>query len=125
MRGMPVVRTFTPPWAILQHVDWEGPGLIAEALAERGVGFTIHRLGQGEPAPAPDSLGGLVVMGGSMGVYQADQFPFLKQELKLIASAVAAGHPVLGVCLGAQLLAASLGVAVAPGPVFEVGEGWV
>lgn len=112
-------------WAILQHVDWEGPGLIAEALRARKLGYQIHRLDRGGAAPALEALRGLVVMGGTMGVYEADRLPFLRQEMELIAACMRAGKPVLGVCLGAQLLAAALGAEVSKGPVLEIGAGEV
>ena len=63
----------------------------------------------------------IVAMGGAMGVYEEDRLPWLAAEKRLIAEAVRAGVPYWGVCLGAQLLAASLGARVAPGPVRELG----
>jgi GMP synthase (glutamine-hydrolysing) len=72
----------------------------------------------------PDRIGsdrGLVVMGGPMSVYDSEQHPFLETELKLIADALARNRPVLGVCLGSQLLAATLGAAVVPNLRREIG----
>jgi GMP synthase (glutamine-hydrolysing) len=63
----------------------------------------------------------LVVMGGPMGVYEAGEFPFLSEEMRLIERAIAAGKPVLGVCLGSQLLAAALGSRVTKGAAKEIG----
>ncbi|MGH9466569.1 MAG: type 1 glutamine amidotransferase [Terriglobales bacterium] len=111
-------------WAILQHAPWEGPGLIAAALDAHGFEFRVHRLDQGEAVPetVPD---GLVVMGGPMGVYEARQFPFLSEEQRLLRACLAEDLPVLGVCLGAQLMAAALGAEVSRGATLEAGEGSV
>ena len=67
------------------------------------------------------SAAGLVVMGGPMGVYEQDRYPFLRQELRLIERTAADKVPVLGVCLGSQLLAAALGAQVRKGPRKEIG----
>lgn len=111
-------------WIVLQHAEWEDPGLIAAALAAHARPFRVLRLDRGDPVPetAPE---GLVVMGGPMGVYEADRYPFMARELRLLQASVAAGIPVLGVCLGAQLLAAALGASVSQGPGMEEGGGWV
>jgi GMP synthase (glutamine-hydrolysing) len=107
---------------LLQHAEPEGPGAIAAALEARGVALRPVRPDRGEPIPAaPGDAAGLVVMGGPMGVYEADRFPHLRDELRLIAAALERGTPVLGICLGAQLLAATLGARVAPGPAREIG----
>ncbi|MBI4460511.1 MAG: gamma-glutamyl-gamma-aminobutyrate hydrolase family protein [Acidobacteria bacterium] len=83
---------------------------------------------RGEPAPDNliGSLGsvgfvGLIIMGGPMGVYEADRYPFLRDELELIRRTADQGLPVLGICLGAQLIAAALGARVYPGPRKEIG----
>ncbi|TAN20670.1 MAG: type 1 glutamine amidotransferase [Acidobacteria bacterium] len=112
-------------WYVLQHAEWEGPGIIAEALAAHAIRFEIVRLDRGAAVPKASNLDGLVVMGGPMGVYEAADYPFLAAEQKLIASCVAGGRAVLGVCLGAQLLAAALGAPVIKGPQMEAGEGSV
>src|SRR5260221_838176 len=67
------------------------------------------------PGPLPSTLagyGGLIVMGGTMGAYEADRYPFLTDEIRLLREALAAGLPALGVCLGSQLLAAAGGARV-------------
>lgn len=113
-------------WMILQHVAWEGPGLVADALRARSLPFRIVRLDRGEAVPSdPAAMDGLIVMGGTMGVYEAAQFPFLAREVELLAAAVAHNLPVLGICLGSQLLAAALGAEVTRGPILEIGEGEV
>jgi GMP synthase-like glutamine amidotransferase len=79
----------------------------------------------GEALPRLEQLRGLVVMGGPMGVSDTAAHPYLAGELELLASAVAADLPVLGVCLGAQLLAAALGARVYRGAQAEIGPGTV
>jgi len=112
-------------WAIVQHVAHEGPGLIAEALAEGGIPYEVVRVDRGDLLPDHRSIAGLVVMGGPMGVHDGDVHPWLGSERELIGEVVAAGGPVLGVCLGAQQLAAALGADVTTGPTEEAGIGQV
>ena len=69
---------------------------------------------QGDRLPNLSGMDGLIVMGGSMNVYEAATYPWLADEKSFIASAIAAGRPVLGICLGAQLLAVALGATVLP-----------
>jgi GMP synthase (glutamine-hydrolysing) len=107
---------------IIQHMAGEGPGLIAVALEREGIAADVTRVDRGEPVPGElGGAAGLVVLGGAMGVYEADRFPHLRDELGLIESAMRAGAPILGVCLGSQLLAAALGARVAPAPAKEIG----
>jgi GMP synthase (glutamine-hydrolysing) len=112
-------------WVAIQHVSFEGPGSIATAAASRGTPLSVCRPDLGEALPTLRELRGLVVMGGPMGVSDTDAHPHLADELRLIAAAVAAGRPVLGVCLGAQLLAAALGAEVRRGARAEIGAGTV
>lgn len=112
-------------WVAIQHVPYEGPGLIAAVAAQRGVKLDVCRVYGGDPLPAADELGGLVVMGGPMGVGDAAEHPHLLRERELIAAAAGAGLPVLGVCLGAQLLADALGARVHRGEHAEIGPGSV
>lgn len=112
-------------WVIVQHVAHEGPGLIGEALTERTIPYRVVRIDRGEALPDHRSVAGLAVMGGPMGVHDDDAHPWLEPERQLIGEVVAAGRPVLGVCLGAQQLAAALGAEVTTGPTEEVGIGQV
>lgn len=108
---------------VLQHVACETLGTIAEALAAHGAMQTRHiRPFAGESIPARmDDAAGLIVMGGPMGVYETDQHPFLKQERSLIEQASASDTPVLGICLGSQLIAQTLGANVRKGQQKEIG----
>jgi GMP synthase (glutamine-hydrolysing) len=106
----------------IQHVAAEPPGAIGRALEAAGLRVDVIRVDRG--APVPRDLGdaaGLVVMGGPMGVYEAERYPHLTDELALIQDAVKRERPVLGICLGSQLLAAALGARVYPGGQKEIG----
>jgi GMP synthase (glutamine-hydrolysing) len=106
---------------ILQHVRPEPPGNIAEVLEERSVSTDIVQIFRGDPVPESLEADGLVVMGGPMGIGDLDNRPHLSKELTLIEEALRDDRPVLGVCLGSQLLAHVLGAEVQPGPEKEIG----
>jgi GMP synthase (glutamine-hydrolysing) len=110
-----------PSLLVLQHIACEPPGAYEDELLDRDGSLTRVMVDQGEPLPEWRDFDGIVAMGGPMGAYEDAGFSWLTDEKKLIAAAVAGGMPVWGVCLGAQLLAASLGATVAPGPAPEVG----
>jgi GMP synthase-like glutamine amidotransferase len=114
-----------PPrrFAVLQHAASEGPGLIAAVAPVHGVSLDVRRTDRGEGLPPARDLDGVVVLGGPMAVYQSDSHPYLADERALLADACAMGLPVLGVCLGAQLVATALGARVYPGPAPEIGVG--
>ncbi len=92
-------------------------------LDAAGLESRVVRLDRGDELPSPGDLGGLVVMGGAMGVHDGHEFPWLATERRWIADAVSSEVPVLGVCLGAQQLAAALGATVTTGPSPEIGVG--
>jgi GMP synthase (glutamine-hydrolysing) len=110
-----------PTWTFIQHVRHEPAALIATMAAERGVTLDVRVIPNGDPLPDVEDVDGLVVMGGPMGANDDAEHPNLPAERALLAAAVHRGIPVLGVCLGAQLLAAALGARVYPGPTLEVG----
>lgn len=105
----------------LQHVPFEDAANIAVWARERGHMLTTTRLYENEPLPDSASLGLLAVMGGPMNVYQHRNHPWLLREKKFLEQAVTAGTPILGVCLGAQLLADVLGAKVVQNPQIEIG----
>ena len=107
----------------MQHVEWEGPGIIAREAKSRGLDVEVRRLDLEDEIPEADHVDGLVIMGGPFGAYEEDWYPFLAKECALLATAVRRGSPVLGVCLGAQLLAKVLGGKVFPGHGAEIGFG--
>lgn len=107
---------------VLQHVRCETLGTIADALEARDISPQYVRTFQGEEIPGEIGAAlGLIVMGGPMGVYEQNRFPFLRQEIRLIENALQEERPILGVCLGSQLLAAALGAKVTKGGKKEIG----
>jgi len=103
-----------------RHVPFEHLGRIEPELVRRGIGIDYADLYQpGAAEPDPARYDGLIFMGGAMSVN--DGLPHLEREARWIAQAVEAGRPVLGVCLGAQLIAKALGASVYRNPVKEIG----
>ncbi|WNI20780.1 glutamine amidotransferase-related protein [Streptomyces sp. ITFR-16] len=111
---------------VVQHEPGEGPYAIATALEAAGLDVRVCRVWEGDPVP--DGLVGvdaLVVMGGPRSAYSDDGFPTRGAELALLRAALAADVPVLGVCLGAQLLAVAAGGTARPGSGEQIGWGGV
>jgi GMP synthase (glutamine-hydrolysing) len=106
---------------VLQHIECEPPGVYEDVLVERGIGIERVELDRGDALPAWDGFDALIAMGGPMSANDDADHPWLTGEKRAIAGAVRAGVPFWGVCLGVQLLAASLGARVYPGPGPEVG----
>ncbi|MFA5801987.1 MAG: type 1 glutamine amidotransferase [Thermoleophilia bacterium] len=110
---------------VIQHIGCEPLGLFAEeamGLAE----FTYLWPFKGEPIPdSLDGWDGLIILGGPMAVYESDGSFYLNDEIGLITKAIKEGFPVLGICLGSQLIAAAGGAAVYSGPQREAGWGEV
>jgi GMP synthase (glutamine-hydrolysing) len=108
-----------PTLLAIQHVPWEGPHRILDACGDLHV-ETVKPLA-GHPLPEHAAVAGAVVMGGPMNVDEVERFPALAAEREWLAEAVGRGMPVLGVCLGAQLLARALGAEVRAGKEPEIG----
>ncbi|HEX8792210.1 MAG TPA: gamma-glutamyl-gamma-aminobutyrate hydrolase family protein [Polyangiaceae bacterium] len=106
---------------VVQHAAVEQAGIIGDVLRRRGVATRIVAPEEPMPGDAAREAMGVVVLGGPMGVYEADRHPRLREEIALLERALAADTPVLGVCLGSQLLAAALGARVYRGPRKELG----
>jgi GMP synthase-like glutamine amidotransferase len=99
--------------SLFQHGKDESPGEIGSYLSELQVPFTITRFF--EKAALPEVLpSGLIVLGGQMSVNDTEDYPFLIEEKQVIRKMVAAGRPVLGICLGAQMIASAFGQRVFP-----------
>lgn len=107
---------------VFRHVPFEDLGTLADVLAAHGyryhyVDTPVQALGDGDPLE-PDLL---VVLGGPIGAYEEARYPFLDAEIRTIGARLSAGKPVLGICLGAQLMARALGAQVAPMGIKEIG----
>jgi GMP synthase (glutamine-hydrolysing) len=109
------------PVLCVSHEASVSPGIAAEVFDEAGVPFRMMRAWEETDWPAPDDIAGLVVLGGEMNAHEVDAFPFLKDVHAFTAGVVAKGVPVLGICLGAQILAIVLGGSVTRSPRVEIG----
>ena len=96
----------------LQHVPFEGLGSIEVELLRKGHHLSNTQLYKNEPLPAIDNVDWLIIMGGPMEIYDETEFPWLQQERDFIRQVIKAGKTVLGICLGARLIAAALGAKV-------------
>lgn len=108
--------------AVFQHVPYEILGILHPLLKDAGFRIRYVNFGRRDHKIIDMAkYDGLVVLGGPMGVYEADRHPHLLEEIACIQQAIAQDKPVLGICLGSQLLAAALGATVRPGGVKEIG----
>lgn len=105
----------------LQHVPFEGLGSIEPWLRAAGYEITSTRFFESPRLPDLNEVDVLVALGGPMSVNNEEGFPWLLQEKQFIRSAIEAGKPVLGICLGAQLIASAMGARVYPNRVKEIG----
>lgn len=106
---------------VVRHVAFESLGTFAPVLASAGFDLSVMDAGVDdvfEPILRSDLV---VVLGGPISVYQQDKYPFLADELRALGRRLREGRPTLGICLGAQLMAAALGARVYHGPALEIG----
>ncbi len=103
------------------HVPFEGPGLITGWMDEKGHLFNYTRFYESDPLPDPDTVDLLVIMGGPMNVDDDHNHPWMRDETGWVTGFIKAGKPVLGICLGAQIIARALGSEVYPGKDKEIG----
>jgi GMP synthase (glutamine-hydrolysing) len=106
---------------VLQHIACEPPAAFEDELRSRGLELVRVELDEGERLPDWRDFAATIVMGGPMGAYEEDAHSWLGEEKRQLGDAARAGHPIWGVCLGAQLLAGALGARVYPGDEAEVG----
>ena len=107
----------------IRHVAFEDVGVWRDTLAGHGYALAYVEAGVDDIAGPMLSADVVIALGGPIGVYETDAYPFLTQEIAAIRRRLEARKPTLGVCLGAQLMAAALGARVAPGPGKEIGYG--
>ncbi len=105
----------------LQHVSFEGLGSMEGWLLEHGHNLSCTRFWAGDTLPSLDTFSGLIVMGGPMGIYDHEEYPWLSKEKEFLRLVAERGTPILGICLGAQLLADVLGAEVSANPEKEIG----
>jgi GMP synthase (glutamine-hydrolysing) len=106
---------------IIKHIDIEGPGLIEYCLSQEKVPYHILNLTSRVHWPKLEDITHIVLLGGPMNVYEEDRYPFLKDEDLFIKEAIQRGKAILGICLGAQLIAKALGAKVSKAPAKEIG----
>ncbi len=106
---------------ILQHVPFEGPGSIGDWLAGNAARVSSTRFFEAAQLPPPAGIDLIIALGGPMSVNDETQFPWLQDEKRFLAEAITGGKAVLGICLGAQLIASALGARVYPGAGKEIG----
>jgi GMP synthase-like glutamine amidotransferase len=106
---------------IFQHVSFEGPAAIKDWAEKSGHQLSYTRFYENEKLPHPDEIDWLIIMGGPMGVNDQQQYPWLQTEMDYILKAIERSKVVIGICLGAQLIAAALGARVYRGSLPEIG----
>ncbi len=105
----------------LQHVSYEGLGSIEAYFQKKGYPLTATHLYEGQTLPTVQDFDWLIIMGGEMGIYDEGIYPWLNDEKRFITEAIASGKTVLGICLGAQLIADVLGATIHKNPYREIG----
>ncbi len=113
-----------PKLLVIQHSPLEGLGTFEDEIKKAN--FTYETLMAGDQALWPagvkiEEYAGLIILGGPMGAYEDEKFPWLKKELLVVTEALRQKKPILGICLGAQIIARAAGARVIPGPKKEIG----
>ena len=111
------------PIAILEHSPEAPAGFFGDAADRAGLELAVIRLHAGEPLPSLEEVSAIVSLGGVMGAYEEVDHAFLGPEKTLLREATESGMPVLGICLGCQMLADALGGSAYQAPQFELGFG--
>lgn len=116
----------TRPWegknvAVVQHLAFEDLGSFAAVLEDLGMSVRYRQAGVDELGSSVSTADLLIVLGGPIGVYEEQAYPFLVDEVAALGQRLRAGRPTLGICLGAQLIAKALGARVHPGEHKEIG----
>ncbi len=106
---------------LIKHIEIEGPGLIEYCLRHGNIPYQILNLETEIHFPKLNDLTHIVLLGGPMNVYEEDRYPFLREEGLFIKEAIQRGKSILGICLGAQLIAKALGAKVFKAPMKEIG----
>lgn len=105
----------------IQHVAYENPGYLLQWASDNQHHISFTKIFEAAAFPSPDDFDWLIVMGGPMGVYEAEKYEWLEAEIDFIRSAIDTGKKVLGICLGSQLVASALGARVYPHTQKEIG----
>jgi GMP synthase-like glutamine amidotransferase len=105
----------------LMHVPFEGPGIIADWSRQHHHRMEYTRFYEGDALPKQSEVDMLVIMGGPMDAIHPEALPWMVEEMQWISDFLGQGKPVLGICLGAQMIASSLGAKIFPGEHKEIG----
>jgi GMP synthase (glutamine-hydrolysing) len=109
------------PVLICKNIESEGPGTIEDFLRAKNIAYTIVDLSKTEDSPNPADFDTLLMMGGPMSVNEDNIYPYIKKEESLVRDFIARDNRILGVCLGAQIMAKALGARVYKGDEKEIG----
>jgi GMP synthase (glutamine-hydrolysing) len=119
--GTRIALYFAMSALIIKHIDIEGPGLVEYCLRQGKLPYQILNLTPRVHLPKLEEITHIVLLGGPMNVYEEDRYPFLREEDLFIKEAIQRGKAILGICLGAQLIAKALGAKVSKAPAKEIG----
>jgi len=106
---------------IFQHIEFEGPGILLDLLKARGHNIHIVKLFAGDPIPHEDDVDFAIMLGGPMSVLDEAAYPYFVREKELCKDMVQLGKPLLGICLGAQMIASAFRAAILKSPEKEIG----